>query len=520
MTTGRPGVYVSERLLPAPITSTASANAAGACIGEFAQGPSEVTLVRSWYDFTNTFGGYNLAYPATIGVGEFFKNGGSELYVRRVLGTGAGKAAVDITDGTSPVCTVTAKEKGSAGTNLRVSTQKSRSTGTGGSTVYYYTLTVTREVGGLAGIADDVVLEQFTNVRFDSANSSDDVLQVTSSSKYITVSAVDRAKKPATTGAITTFALAGSGLDGLRASAANYTAVLDDFLYIERPLVLFAPEILNIVLYTHAAGEGGSPPAITGDGVTVQTALVSWAEQHDGFAVIDTPDGKTVDEALAHAASMGASSHAAVYYPNVYISDPLGRGASSIRLVGPAGAVAGLYLATDALRGPFKAPAGLNAGIGTAVATERKFTADQLDTLNSSQTPVNAIRNIPGSGVVVMGARTLLQDGTSNRYVSMRRSLIYIKKQLEQITQFAIFETNDERLWANLRTAVSVFLNEYRNQGGLRGTIPADAYYVKCDKENNVDSDIAQGIVNIEVGVALEYPAEFVAINLTQKTVS
>jgi hypothetical protein len=52
---GRPGVYVSERLLPAPLAATATANAAGACIGKFAKGPETVTLVTSWYDFVQKF---------------------------------------------------------------------------------------------------------------------------------------------------------------------------------------------------------------------------------------------------------------------------------------------------------------------------------------------------------------------------------------------------------------------------------------------------------------------------------
>jgi hypothetical protein len=71
-----------------------------------------------------------------------------------------------------------------------------------------------------------------------------------------------------------------------------------------------------------------------------------------------------------------------------------------------------------------------------------------------------------------------------------------------------------------LRTAIGIFLNDYRNQGGLRGTTPAEAYFVKCDAENNSETDIAAGEVNLEVGVALEYPAEFVLITLSQKTVS
>jgi hypothetical protein len=98
----------------------------------------------------------------------------------------------------------------------------------------------------------------------------------------------------------------------------------------------------------------------------------------------------------------------------------------------------------------------------------------------------------------------------------MRRSLIYIKKNLQDISTFALFENNDERLWANIRSTITVFLNQYYNQGGLRGTSPSAAFYVKCDAENNPTQSIANGEVHIEVGVALEYPAEFVVINLTQ----
>jgi phage tail sheath protein FI len=117
-----------------------------------------------------------------------------------------------------------------------------------------------------------------------------------------------------------------------------------------------------------------------------------------------------------------------------------------------------------------------------------------------------------------MGARTLKQDGTANRYVSMRRSLIYLKKELQGLTQFALFENNDADLWARLRTSIGVFLTGYLNQGGLAGAGPTEAFFVKCDRENNSTDTVANGEVHIEVGVALEYPAEFVVLTLSQKT--
>lgn len=102
----------------------------------------------------------------------------------------------------------------------------------------------------------------------------------------------------------------------------------------------------------------------------------------------------------------------------------------------------------------------------------------------------------------------------------MRRSLNYLRKRIADLTQFAVFENNNDALWKQVRTVLGVFLNEYRNQGGLRGATPADAFFIKCDAENNTAQNIANGEVNIEVGVALEYPAEFVVITLSQKTIS
>ncbi|CAB4123503.1 COG3497 Phage tail sheath protein FI [uncultured Caudovirales phage] len=496
MTYGRPGVYINERLLPAPIATTGSANAAGAVVGKFAQGPTAVTLVTSWYDFVKKFGGYDVVNPATFGVGMFFQNGGGELYVRRILHSDATAATVSIPRGVGSgnVATVTAKNAGTDGNNLRVQV-------TAAALADHYTLTVYKEtVAGTSGdVSNDLVLEQFTNVVFNDVTSSDFVSTVVGySSTQISITVTDVVNAPSTAVLPLT-----SGSNGTTPTAADYTNALSDFTAVDRPLVLFAPEITALLGATDAA--------------TIHDGLISWASTYNGFAVIDTDVNLSVSDALTYASARQASSNAAVYYPPVFVSDPLGRSAQALRKVGPAGAIAGLYLDTDRQYGPFKAPAGIRASIRGAVALEKAFTAAELDSLNSGAAPINALRNLPGAGIVAMGARTLKQDGTANRYVNMRRSLIYIKKQLNDLTQFALFENNDEVLWARLRTAIGVFLNDYRNQGGLRGT-PATAYFVKVDAENNTDATIANGEVHIEVGVALEYPAEFVVINLSQKT--
>lgn len=505
-TYGRPGVFINERLLPAPIAVLGTANAAGAVIGEFAQGPETVTLVTSWYDFVKQFGGYNAAYPASYGIGLFFTNGGSELYVRRVLSDDAASASVVIPsneEGEADVAVIEAKNRGKDGNNINVTFSNSNLVG-------LWNLTVSKEtvVGTASDTSNDIVLETFTNLNLVDVLSSDFAETVVNqSSRYITISITEgNDQEPI----LDTLPLTG-GDDGTVPNGNDYIEAVSDLSSADRPLVLFSPELNTNVRLANPVDDEPNVGA-------VYDAWISWAESNDGFVVLDTAGDLGVETALNVAGARQSSTNAAMYYPNVFITDPLGRSPSSLRKVGPAGAVAGLYLQTDKQTGPFKSPAGIAASLRGVIAVEKAFTSQELDFLNSTGSPLNAIRSLPGAGVVVMGARTLLNDGTANKYVNTRRSLIFIKKSLNDLTQFALFENNDERLWSRLRSSITVFLNGYLNQGGLRGSTAAEAFFVKCDEENNSNDNIASGEVHIEIGVALQYPAEFVVINLSQKT--
>jgi phage tail sheath protein FI len=507
MTTyGRPGVYISERLLPAPIAVLGTANAAGAVIGEFAQGPETVTLVTSWYDFVKQFGGYNAAYPATYGIGLFFKNGGSELYVRRILSSDAEAATVVVPSSTEDgddVAVITAKNRGTDGNTINV-------TFTQANIEDLWNLVIAKETvaGTASDTSNDIVLESYSNLNLTDPLSSDFIENVVNqSSKHVSVAVTSNNDQSPVTD---TLPLTG-GDNGSIPNGNDYVSAVEDFSTANRPLVLFSPELNT---NTRLANPIEDEPNIG----AVYDSWISWAKNNDGFVILDSEPDLSAEEVVTVANTRLSSTNAAMYYPNVYISDPLGRSPSSLRKVGPAGAVAGLYLQTDKQTGPFKSPAGINTTLRGVVAIEAAFTPGELDFLNANPSPVNVIRSIPGAGVVVMGARTLLNDGTANKYVNTRRSLIFLKKSLNDLTQFALFENNDERLWSRLRSAVTVFLNGYWNQGGLRGVTADQAFFVKCDAENNPNELIAQGEVHLEIGVALQYPAEFVVINLSQKT--
>ena len=132
---------------------------------------------------------------------------------------------------------------------------------------------------------------------------------------------------------------------------------------------------------------------------------------------------------------------------------------------------------------------------------------------------MNCLRYFPTYGNVVWGARTLLGAdtvGSQWKYVPIRRFALFLESSLYDGTQWVVFEPNDETLWGQIRLNVGAFMQGLFLKGAFQGTTPQQAYFVKCDAENNPQSSINQGIVTIEVGFAPLYPAEFVIIQIQQ----
>jgi phage tail sheath protein FI len=103
-----------------------------------------------------------------------------------------------------------------------------------------------------------------------------------------------------------------------------------------------------------------------------------------------------------------------------------------------------------------------------------------------------------------------------DKFVAVRRTLNYLKSSLKEITAYAVFEPNDERLWNSITMNVSGFLGDFWRSGGLKGASAGEAYFVVCDSTNNTVTSIDNGEVHVDVGVAMQYPAEFIVINLSQ----
>jgi phage tail sheath protein FI len=209
------------------------------------------------------------------------------------------------------------------------------------------------------------------------------------------------------------------------------------------------------------------------------------------------------------------SSNSAYYFPWVKAPDPLFGNRPT--LFPPCGFVAGIYAATDASRGVWKAPAGIQASLTGVTGLQYNLTDPENGDLNIQA--INCLRQFKVYGDVVWGARTLQgndQAGSEWKYIPIRRLALYIESSLYDGTQWVVFEPNDTPLWSQIRLNVGAFMQGLFLQGAFQGTTPAQAYFVKCDAENNPQASIDLGIVNILVGFAPLYPAEFVVIQIQQ----
>lgn len=278
--------------------------------------------------------------------------------------------------------------------------------------------------------------------------------------------------------------------------------------------VLEGPVILNLVGYTSNKND---PSAFVLPSNISKTN--DFPDRGDVFVINDSARQRgSTQTSTSYISSISdtlgqntGDSYVASFTPWIIVPDPTQAGTTIS--IPPGGAVAGVMSRTDSTIGVFRAPAGIQAVIPTAVGVDTKFTDTELGQLNSEN--INVIRPVANAGIAIMGARTRKIYG-ADRYISARRTLIYLKESLKRSTQFALFENNDARLWTQLIGTAERLLRPLWEAGGLRGNSAAEAYYIKCDNNLNTQAVIASGEVRMEIGVALEYPAEFIVIRVTQ----
>lgn len=492
----RPGVFINETLNPLQTQpyndSEAQAAFVGTCSGG---GPLGPTLVTSWSQYQALFGTVqNSTDTMTFAVYLFFVNGGTQAWICRAVNSDAVAASFTFKDTeTTPAnsLTVTASSVGAWASN-NVGNSQIFVTIANSPLAGYFDMTV--EVGNSTQTMAREVFNAITMNPADPRYALNIVNSPTIGSMYVTISSDvvlpwqgtnDQNPAPVTRQALT------GGSDGTGTPSLTTAAALLNTV----------PGVLNVNF-----------PGVTDS--TDITALVNWAiGRGNAFVVVDAPSGDTASQLVTAEQGYPITSYCAVYAPWVYINDPASKVNGSSRLVPPGGAVLGQYMRNDSIYGVQKTPAGINMALNGVLNVQTTFVDSDLDTLN--QSGVNVIRQVPGAGYCIMGGRTL-DPGLPDRYINIRRTLMTIEREITNLTQFAIFEQNNSDLWDTVTAVVTQYLTAQYQAGVLQGSDPSQAFFVVCDDTNNTASNIGAATVNVQVGVALTGPAEFIVLNIGQ----
>lgn len=298
----------------------------------------------------------------------------------------------------------------------------------------------------------------------------------------------------------------GGGQDGGVPLDADYAAA---YTAIDKTVDLF-----NILCLSANADDTGTPRLLDSQWGPAS----AFALQKRAFLIVD-PDPRELtgpDAIVQHVNDLRrglVKDHSATYAPLPIIA------ADGVRkAIAASGTMAGVYARIDGNRGVWKAPAGLEADLRGVVGVSGPLSDQENGVLNPKA--VNAIRSFNGT-IAAWGART--NDGfqgTANpdyQYVPVRRFALFIEESLYRGLQWAVFEPNDEPLWAQMRGSIGSFMNGLFRRGAFAGRTASDAYFVKVDAETTTQNDINLGIVNALVGFAPLKPAEFIIVTLQQK---
>jgi phage tail sheath protein FI len=227
----------------------------------------------------------------------------------------------------------------------------------------------------------------------------------------------------------------------------------------------------------------------------------------DDFAGLDHLDDISLVASPGHAAIAAGAAYCERRRDCFFVADaPAGAGPDEVRSL-----IEGVRSSYAALYVPWLDPetpaSGAVAGVlASAPVWHRPETGAPPDVDG-----VNVVRRSRTGRIELGSSQTLDPEW---KYVSIRRTAIYLERSIDKGTQWAVFEPNEEPLWARLRSTIGDFLAAQWREGAFQGQDADEAYFVTCDRTTMTQNDIDAGIVNVVVGFAPLRPAEFVVIRI------
>lgn len=510
--------------------------------------PHELAVrLTSWKEFQAVFGGLLPSSYLAYAVRAFFENGGTTCYVVRVAATTSGKlplaeftATCTLPGDKGTALTIRAISPGHWGTRLKLTVTPLAA----GAAISEFALRVKLERGRDQSLLPEE--EFYSRLSLSEGSPFYAPARINRVSQLIHVTRGMSSRLDVTALQRTDALQWQGGKDGLRdVSLRDFLGGMDDLRGlrlledVDEVSVLCAPDAVlaapavvrprplpprgpcEAPLKEEAAPptDAAAPPDDTAqppvlDAVRIYYAMIEQCERlRDRVVVLDPPPAcRTIAQALAWRQQF-SSSFAALYFPWLQVPDALAL-TGTTRTVPPSGHVAGIYARLDNQFGVQRPPANAPLEFVTDVEVEINDTVQEQ--LNPAS--INAIRNFPGRGIRIWGARSLAAPSQSEwRFVHARRLVSMLEEAIEDSMQWTTFEPNDETLRRTLAHSLTVFLESIWRTGGLQGTTPSQGFYVKCDETNNPPAVINAGQLVCEIGVAVAAPMEFIVFEVRRR---
>lgn len=482
-------------------------------VGITPKGPVNVaTLVQNFTQFVNVFGGYISGSDMASAAEGFFENGGTNLWVVRVV------HYADITVATPSSAKATIVVPNSAAATTLTVNGKYDGTYANG-----YKIVIAAATSGIATEfnlqlqdSTSLVLETYPNLTMDptlpryaltivndAVNGSTRIALVDAG-----VSGSQTTRRPANA----TLSPMASGADGLGSIA--------DTDYVGSSSSSTGLRALDLVDdLTLLAVPGIATSA-------VHNAMITYCEvtrQGQVFAILDPPANNTASQVVTYVSSTaaigGLSEFAAIYWPRIQILNPNTTlyGTAATITVPPSGHIAGMYARNDNAKvgGVWTTPAGTEEGklFGCLGFETTEVLKEEVRDIVFPQN-VNPITTMKSFPRYVDGARNLKTTGNWPS-VAQRRGVSFVERSIKLGLQFARHKNNTSSLRATLTRTCKAFLKTQMDVGAYASTDPDKAFFVDFgDRLNPAGTNVVTG----RIGQATNRPAEYIILKFSEDT--
>lgn len=469
----RPGTQIIRRETPPPRSAPTDASVWFVC-GTSDRGELKPTFIASLADFERLFGtrqSYSILYDA---LDTFFREGGSRVWVSRVVGPAAVEATKSLMDNAAAVSLVaTARGPGAWANSYKIGVA----------------------AGSISGF--QIFIQDNNGVEVE--RSADLANQQ---------AAVDWGKFSS----YVKLTLGASSLNPAPAAAAVFAGGADD-----RASITDTQWQTSLDRLTDDLGPGQvSFPGRTSD--TAHGQILAHAANRNRVGILDLPDSATAAtlKTSAVAARAGNQRYGAAFAPWVTVP---GIAPNTLRTVPPSALVAGAIARIDNVEGPNQPAAGIlgQALFATALSQPDWDGATRNDLyVNGS---VNVIRSMYG-GIRIYGWRSLVDPNADPDWINFAnvRLLMSIVAQAGVIAELYVLRQIDGPglTMAAFHGDLVGMLMDFFVQGALYGATPGEAFMVDTGPQVNTPTTLANNELRAVLSVKMSPDAELVTIEIVK----